>query len=153
MLRLSDWVAVNEPREVEEAVAGRMEPEMVESRAVCLGCGPVSTCDEDRCCATCGRDLVVVADAGSADVLTDAIADTQSRAEAAEARAAQVEADAQLVAGLAFSAFVERTSFSPEIVEASLLDALEAAGDHTAAVSDADLIAAVRRILAAAGAA
>lgn len=76
-----------------------------------------------------------------------------ARAEAAEARAAQAEADARLMAGLAFADFVGRTSFSAEIVDANLLDALETAGDRTAAVSDADLIAAVRRILAAGGAA
>lgn len=77
----------------------------------------------------------------------------RARAEAAEARAAQAEADARLMAGLAFASFVARTSFSAEIVDASLLDALEVAGDHAATVSDADMIAAVRRILAAGGAA
>ena len=74
--------------------------------------------------------------------------DWQARAEAAEARAAQAEADARLMAGLAFASFVARTSFSTEIVEAGLLDALEVASDRAAAVSDADLIAAARRILA-----
>lgn len=77
----------------------------------------------------------------------------RTRAEAAEARAAQAEADARLMAGLAFAGFVARTSFSIEIVDASLLDALEAASDHTAAMSDVDLIDAARRILAAGGAA
>jgi len=53
--------------------------------AVCLGCGLVSACDDDRCCLTCGRDLIVVADAGSADVLTDAIAEARAEGEAAGA--------------------------------------------------------------------
>lgn len=77
----------------------------------------------------------------------------RARAEAAEARAAQAEADARLMAGLAFAGFVARTSFSAEIVDASLLDMLEAAGDRAAEAPDADLIAAARRILAAGGAA
>lgn len=51
--------------------------------AVCLECGLVSACDDDRCCLTCGRDLIVVADAGSADVLTDAIAEARAEGEAA----------------------------------------------------------------------
>lgn len=85
--------------------------------------------------------------------LTETMTSLRARAEAAEARAAQAEADARLMAGLAFASFVARTSFSFDIVEAGLLDALEVASDHTAAVSDADLIAAVRRILAAGGAA
>lgn len=67
--------------------------------AVCIECGPVSACDDDRCCLTCGRDLIVVADAGSVDVLTDAIAEAiaEARAEGEAAgraaeRAAIVEA-------------------------------------------------------------
>lgn len=39
------------------------------SVAVCIDCGVVARCDDDRCCLTCGRDLVIVADRHSADVL------------------------------------------------------------------------------------
>jgi hypothetical protein len=42
-----------------------------EKVAVCVECGIVTSCDEDRCCATCGRDLIVCADGHSADMLVE----------------------------------------------------------------------------------
>ena len=37
--------------------------------AVCPDCGEVTRCDEDRCCVSCGRDLIILADRHSADLL------------------------------------------------------------------------------------
>jgi len=39
--------------------------------AYCVACGPVEHSDEDGCCLTCGRDLVLLADAHSADMLSE----------------------------------------------------------------------------------
>lgn len=36
--------------------------------AICPDCGEVETCNEDRCCAACGRDLLVFADRHSAEL-------------------------------------------------------------------------------------
>ena len=112
--------------------------------------------DSPRRYATEGQALAAVEAARAAVVAGRPVVETmeslRARAEAAEARAAQAEADARLMAGLAFAGFVARTSFSFDIVDASLLDALEVASDRTAAVSDADLIAAARRILDASSA-
>lgn len=48
--------------------------------AVCVECeAEVSRCDEDRCCSTCGTDLIVVADRHSADMLLDAVANARKR--------------------------------------------------------------------------
>jgi hypothetical protein len=45
--------------------------ELAERVAICPGCGPVSACDEDRCCLTCGDDIIVAADAHSAEMLIE----------------------------------------------------------------------------------
>jgi hypothetical protein len=66
------------PRRMVRALLG-------ERVAVCPVCGPVGSCDEDRCCATCGRDLVICADDHSAEMLAEALT---------EAAAAVVEVDA-----------------------------------------------------------
>ena len=39
--------------------------------AICPDCGPVAFCDEDRCCWTCGTDLIVVVDAHSGEMLDE----------------------------------------------------------------------------------
>lgn len=54
-------------------------------QAVCPECGPVALCDEDRCCLGCGCDLIVVADAGSADALIYALDELRSRVDTAVA--------------------------------------------------------------------
>lgn len=41
------------------------------SVAVCPDCGEVTRCDEDRCCVSCGRDLIILADRHSADLLIE----------------------------------------------------------------------------------
>lgn len=68
--------------------------------AVCIECGPVSACDDDRCCLTCGRDLIVVADAGSVDVLIDAIAEAIAEARAEGEAAGRAAERAAVVAWL-----------------------------------------------------
>lgn len=44
---------------------------VAERVAVCPECGPGATCDEDRCCSTCGVDLIVVADHHSSEMLAE----------------------------------------------------------------------------------
>jgi hypothetical protein len=56
---------VRELREVVDVVVRRLGAPPV---AWCPDCGEVNTCDEDRCCSTCGLDLVVYADRGAAEV-------------------------------------------------------------------------------------
>lgn len=51
--------------------------------ALCLSCGEQSRSDEDRCCVTCGRDLIVV-DRASADVLNEARAEREELAKTAQ---------------------------------------------------------------------
>lgn len=152
MMRLSDWVAADADSVGDSEATSAADERLVAAFAVCdCGICEHGLVDEDGLCASCGVCPILVADRASAEEVVGLREDVEAataRAEAAEARAAQAEADARLMAGLAFASFVARTSFSTEIVEASLLDALEAAGDHTAAVSDADLIATARRILA-----
>lgn len=58
---------------VREAVLGRGRV------AWCLTCGEVTACDEDRCCATCGRDLIVLADRHSAEVLDEGLQEMAGR--------------------------------------------------------------------------
>ena len=54
---------------VEEAIDQR---ERGGSVAVCVDCGfTTSLCGEDRCCLSCGTDLVVCADKHSAEVLIE----------------------------------------------------------------------------------
>lgn len=60
------------------AVSGErdaLKADLALREAICPGCGPVSRCDEDRCCCFCGRDLIVVADKMSAELLVDAFAE------------------------------------------------------------------------------
>lgn len=47
----------------------RLRAELALAVAVCVDCGKVTRCDEDRCCLTCGRDLILLLDQHSADVL------------------------------------------------------------------------------------
>lgn len=59
-----------------------MTHEDIHAVAVCTECGEVKGCDEDRCCLACGRDLIVLADQHSADLLTELlgrIAELESR--------------------------------------------------------------------------
>lgn len=64
------------------------EPAEKDFTAVCLDCGVVSTCDEDRCCESCGGDLVLCADGPSADLLIAHLKDVRKEHDQAEELAA-----------------------------------------------------------------
>ena len=78
------------------------------SRVLCLACGPVTECDEDRCCRTCGCQLIDVCDSDAADVIAEWEADhTKTVKElTAERDAARQEAEGLRVK-LAFQEFVK----------------------------------------------
>ena len=74
--------------------------------SVCFNCGPVDVCDEDKCCVSCGRDLIDVQGDVSVDVLTDAADELRAERDAAVARAEAAEA--ALAAARAEGAAAER---------------------------------------------
>jgi hypothetical protein len=50
--------------------------------AVCPDCGPSVACDEDLCCATCGRDVILCADRYATEVLGEVLGEVLAEAEA-----------------------------------------------------------------------
>lgn len=48
-------------------------PEEVIPVAWCRDCGEVDKCDEDRCCLSCGTDLIVFADRYSFELMLEAL--------------------------------------------------------------------------------
>lgn len=65
ILTTAGWAVVDLLRRAEVKASGRPV-------AVCPECiAEAALCDEDRCCLTCGADLIVCADRMSADVLLD----------------------------------------------------------------------------------
>ena len=82
------------------------EEETPEERvAVCVACcWEVTWCDEDRCCATCGYDIVVCADRHSAEMLMEQLKEQTDSALAERTRALDqqrarlAEAEAEIAA-------------------------------------------------------
>jgi hypothetical protein len=70
---------VQNERDAAQREAKALADDLAERVAACPACGEGASCDEDRCCSSCGRDLIVCADGHSADMLEEAL--TEARAE------------------------------------------------------------------------
>lgn len=60
--------SINNERRPGQSFAGALA-ERLAPVPWCIECGVQTACDADRCCVSCGRDLVLLADANAAEVL------------------------------------------------------------------------------------